>query len=61
VRCLHIRGGRNSEHMEWAIASLKRRNAQAQAKFHCIEQSFISEFLGCKNFDFIDTSIKIYR
>lgn len=61
VRCLHIRGGRDSEHMQWAVASLKRRNAQAQVKFHCIEQSFISEFLGCKNFDFIDTSIKIYR
>jgi hypothetical protein len=61
VRCLHIRGGLGSEHMEWAIAALKRRNQIAQAKFHCIEQSFISEFLGCKNFDFTDTNIKIYH
>lgn len=61
VRCLHIRGGRDSEHMQWAIAALKRRNQIAQMKFHCIEQSFIREFLGIRNFDFLNEDIKIYR
>jgi hypothetical protein len=62
VRCLHIRGGRDSEHMKWAIAALKRRNRIAQIKFHCKEQSFLREFLGMRNFDFLDTeNIRIYR
>ncbi|MBC1237574.1 hypothetical protein [Nostoc sp. 2RC] len=61
VRCLHIRGGIGSEHMEWAIAALKRRNKIAEMKFHCIEQSFLNEFLGIKNFDFLNENIKIYR
>jgi hypothetical protein len=59
---LHIRGGIGSEQMEWAIASLKRRNRIAEMKFHCIEQNFLSEFLGLKKFDFLDTdNVKIYR
>ena len=41
VRCLHIRDGIGSEHMEWAIAALKRRNEIAEMKFHCIEQKFL--------------------
>jgi hypothetical protein len=62
VRCLHIRGGIGSEHMEWAIAALQRRNQIAEMKFHCIEQSFLSEFLKLKKLDFLDTNnIKIYR
>ena len=61
VRCLHIRGGRDSEHMEWAIAALKRRNQIAQMKFHCIEQKFLEEFLNCKKFDFLNKEIKIYK
>ncbi|WP_375512754.1 hypothetical protein [uncultured Nostoc sp.] len=62
VRCLHIRGGIGSEQMEWAIAAIKRRNRIAEMKFHCIEQNFLSEFLGLKKFDFLDTdNVKIYR
>ncbi len=62
VRVLHLRGGMESEHMQWAIAGLIRRNRIAELKFHCIEQSFLQEFRGFKTFDFLDTeSIKIYR
>ncbi|MBH8564454.1 hypothetical protein I8748_20090 [Nostoc sp. CENA67] len=61
VRCLHIRGGVGSEHMEWAIAAMQRRNAIALMKFHCIEQSFLSEFLGFKKLDFLNDEVKIYR
>ena len=61
VRCLHIRGGRDSEHMKWAIAALKRRNQIAEMKFHCIEQKFLEEFLGFKKFDFLNKEIKIYK
>jgi hypothetical protein len=61
VRCLHIRGGRDSEHMDWAIATLQRRNEIAELKFHCIEQKFLEEFIGVRNFDFLDIeNIKIY-
>ncbi|MDF5726118.1 MAG: hypothetical protein PUP91_37885 [Rhizonema sp. PD37] len=62
VRVVHLRGGIGSEHMDWAIASLQRRNRIAEMKFHCIEQSFLQEFRGCKNFSFLDAeNIKIYR
>lgn len=62
VRCLHIRGGKDSEHMEWAIAALQRRNQIAEMKFHCIEQSYLDEFLGLRKFEFLETeNIKIYR
>jgi hypothetical protein len=48
--------------MQWAIAVLQRRNRIAEMRFHCIEQSFLHEFRGCKNFSFLDTeNIKIYR
>lgn len=62
VRVVHIKGGKESEMMQWAIASLKRRNQIAEMKFHCIEQSFLTEFYGTKNFDFLDIdNVKIYR
>ncbi len=62
VRVLHLRGGLESEHMQWAIAGLIRRNRIAELKFHCIEQCFLQEFRGFKNFNFLNTEdIKIYR
>lgn len=62
VRVIHIRGGRGSEMMQWAVDSIKRRNRILEMKFHCIEQSFLNEFIGCRNFDFLDTeNIRIYR
>lgn len=54
IKCLHIRGGESSEHMQWAIAGFQRRNKIAEMKFHCIEQSFIEDFLGLKILDFLD-------
>lgn len=60
VKVRHIRGGLDSEEMQWAIASIKRRNQIAQLKFHCIEQSFLNDFLGFKDFSFIDfNTVKI--
>ncbi|BDA71574.1 hypothetical protein CAL7716_057400 [Calothrix sp. PCC 7716] len=62
VRVLHIRGGKNSEHMQSCIEALRRRNQIAQLKFHCIEQTFLNEFLGARKFDFLDyENIKIYK
>ncbi|MEM7579100.1 MAG: hypothetical protein AAF316_04475 [Cyanobacteria bacterium P01_A01_bin.80] len=66
VRTIHIRGvtngNQNSEHMQWAIAAFKRRNKIAEMKFHCIEQSFLEEFLGMRNFDFLDyNKVKIWK
>lgn len=61
IRCLPIRGGLHSEHMQWAIAAFKRRNKIAEMKFNCIEQVFINEFFGFKKFDFLDyKNIHIY-
>ncbi|WP_026736157.1 DNA phosphorothioation-associated putative methyltransferase [Fischerella sp. PCC 9605] len=60
-KVMHIRGGLNSEDMQWAIASLQRRNKILQMKFHCIEQKFLHEFSGCKDFSFLEESIKIYN
>ena len=59
VKCLHIRGGKDSEHMHWAIAGLKRRNLIAQMKFHCIEQSFLKEFIGMRKLHFLVNKINI--
>ena len=60
IRCLPIRGGLNSEHMQWAIAAFERRNKIAEMKFHCIEQNFLEEFLGIKKFNFLNTNVHIY-
>ncbi|MEM7712874.1 MAG: methyltransferase domain-containing protein [Cyanobacteria bacterium P01_A01_bin.68] len=35
VKCLHIRNGSNSEHMQWVLSGLHRRNQILQMKFHC--------------------------
>ncbi|MUG92739.1 hypothetical protein F7734_09875 [Scytonema sp. UIC 10036] len=62
VKVLHLRGGLNSEHGQWAIEGLKRRNKIASLKFRCIEQSFLHEFSGCKDFSFLDAEkVKIYE
>lgn len=61
VRCLHLRGGLEGEHFKWAVTAFRRRNRIAQMKFNCIEQSFLAEFKGFSNFDFLDCEkVKIY-
>ncbi|BAZ18773.1 hypothetical protein NIES4071_106580 (plasmid) [Calothrix sp. NIES-4071] len=62
VKVLHISGGKNSEQMQFCIEALRRRNQIAQLKFHCVEQTFLNEFLGARKFDFLDyKNIKIYN
>lgn len=61
MRVIHLRGGLEGEHAQWAIEGLKRRNRIAELKFRCIEQNFLHEFAGFKDFSFLDTEqIKIY-
>jgi DNA phosphorothioation-associated putative methyltransferase len=61
VKCLHIPGGKDGEGMKEAIAAMKRRDLINKIKFHCIEQSFLSEFKGFKKFDFLKDKITFYE
>ncbi|MCE2699303.1 MAG: hypothetical protein PX483_16555 [Nostocales cyanobacterium LE14-WE4] len=61
VKCLHIPGGKDGEGMKEAIAAIKRRDLINKIKFHCIEQSFLQEFLGVKNFNFLKNIITFYE
>ncbi len=61
VKTVHIKGGLESEHMQWAMEGLRRRNRIAEMKFHCVEQKFLEEFYGFRSFEFFDTeNVKIY-
>jgi DNA phosphorothioation-associated putative methyltransferase len=60
-KILHIRGGVDSEHFKYCVEGLRRRNKIQQLKFHCIEQTFLLEFLGTRNFNFLDEEVKIYK
>jgi hypothetical protein len=64
---LHIPGGKNGGKMKEAIAkrsvgiaAIQRRNLINKLKFHCIEQTFLSEFTGCRNFNFLKDIITFY-
>jgi hypothetical protein len=61
IRCKHIPGGRDGEAMKEAIAAFKRRNKILKMKFHCLEQSFKEEFIGCKNFNFLKDIVTFYE
>ena len=69
VKCLHIPGGKDGEGMKEAIAkrcckqfaAIKRRDLINKIKFHCIEQSFLQEFSGVKNFNFLKNIITFYE
>lgn len=52
VKVIHL-GHFGTEKFEWAIASIKRRNILARAKFHCKNLSFLNEFSGIKDFNFL--------
>lgn len=55
VKCLHIPGGKSGEGMKSAITAIQRRNKILEMKFHCKEQSFLSEFLGMKKLSFLES------
>lgn len=61
VKCLHIPGGRDGQAMKQAIAAIKRRDEILKIKFHCLEQSFIQEFVGYKNFSFLKNIVTFYE
>ncbi|MEA5578641.1 hypothetical protein [Anabaena sp. UHCC 0451] len=61
VKCLHIPGGKDGEAMKQAIAAIKRRDEILKIKFHCLKQSFVQEFAGYKNFNFLKNVVTFYE
>lgn len=61
VKCKHIPGGRDGDAMKEAIAAFNRRNKILKMKFHCIDQCFLNDFIGCKNFNFLKDIVTFYE
>ena len=51
-RCLSL-GHENSPQYWWGVESIERGHRLLQAKFHCADQSFLSEFEGNKSWRFL--------
>ncbi len=54
VKNVHLGIDRNSEKYKWAEAAILRRNAILRIKFHTLDFSFIDEFVGFRNWEFLD-------
>lgn len=58
VKNIHLGIDKNSDRYRWAEAGIIRRNSIMRLKFNCSDLSFLDEFKGCGNWDFLDENWK---